>query len=161
MGTARVKTDATYAYLKGLGNRQGPHALASEYVASSLARWFGLIVPDFSILSLSADACFDLTHGHRIQPGLAFVSRHMKGRTWGGSETELRTLENKLDITRLVVFDTWVRNCDRHPPDLRTRKPNFANVYLADTDRPGQSRLIALDHCTDLADSWPGGLCRR
>lgn len=146
MGTTKVKTNATFAYLKGLGNRQGPHALASEFVASSLAKWFGLAVPDFSILDLPADACFDLPRGHRIQPGPAFLSRYVKGRTWGGSETELRTLENQSDITRLVVFDTWVRNCDRHPPDVRTRKPNYANVYLADTDRSGRSRLYAIDH---------------
>jgi len=146
MGTTKVKTDATFGYIKALGNRQGPHALASEFVASSLAKWFGLTVPDFAMLELSADACFDLPRGVRAQPGPAFVSRHAQGRTWQGSEAELRNLENPTDITRLMVFDTWVRNCDRHPPDLTARKPNYANVYLADTDRPGRSRLLAIDH---------------
>jgi len=146
MGTTKIKTDATFAYLKALGNRQGSHALASEFVASSLAKWFGLTVPDFAILDLPADACFPLPREARTQPGPAFVSRHAAGRTWQGSETELRDLENPTDITRLMVFDTWVRNCDRHPPDLATRKPNYANVYLADTDRTGRSRLLAIDH---------------
>lgn len=146
MGTTKIKTDATFAYLKALGNHEGPHALASELVASSLARWFGLTVPDFALIDLPADACFDLPRGARTQPGPAFVSRHMQGRTWQGSETELRDLENPTDITRLMVFDTWVRNGDRHPPDPATRKPNYANVYLADTDRPGRSRLLAIDH---------------
>ena len=37
MGTTHVKTDATFGYIKTMGNRQGPHCLASELVASSLA----------------------------------------------------------------------------------------------------------------------------
>lgn len=146
MGTTKIKTDATLAYIKALGNRQGPHALASELVASALAEWFGLSVPEFAVFPLAAEACFDLPRGNRAQPGPAFVSRHTPGRTWGGSAGELRDLENPTDVTRLVVFDTWVRNCDRHPPNLDTRKPNYANVYLADTDRPGRSRLVAIDH---------------
>lgn len=146
MGTTKIKTDATFGYIKAMGNRQGPHALASEFIASSLARGFGLTVPDFALLDLPADACFELPRGVRTQPGPASVSRHVQGRTWQGSETELRDLENQTDITRLIVFDTWVRNCDRHPPNLATRKPNYANVYLADTDRPGRSRLLAIDH---------------
>lgn len=146
MGTTKIKTDATWGYLKALGNRQGPHALAAELVATQLARWFGLSVADFAILDLPAAACFDLPRNARTQPGPAFVSRHSDGATWGGTEAELRSLEDLGDITRLVVFDTWVRNCDRHPPDLTTRKPNFANVYLASTDRPTRSRLLAIDH---------------
>jgi hypothetical protein len=146
MGTTYVKTDATFAYIKALGNRQGPHCLASELVASSLARWFGLTVPDFAILPLPTDAAFDLPRSARAQPGPAFVSHHTPGRTWGGEASELAALENPTDITRLVVFDTWVRNCDRHPPDLTTRKPNYANVYLADTDSPNRCRLLAIDH---------------
>ena len=129
MGTAKVKTDATYGYLKAIGNRQGPHPLAAELVGSELA-----------------ETCFDLPRGARTQTGPAFVSRHMDGRVWGGSAAELRDLENPADVTRLVVFDTWVRNCDRHPPDLAARKPNHDNVYLADTDSPARSRLVALDH---------------
>ncbi|MCW5777203.1 MAG: hypothetical protein KIS87_12265 [Phycisphaeraceae bacterium] len=146
MGTTKAKTDASVGYLKALGNRQGPHALASEYLASSLAWWFGLSVPPFAILDLPADACFVLPRGVRTQPGPAFISRHVPGRTWQGSEAELRGLVNPTDVTRLMVFDTWVRNCDRHPPDLETRNPNYANVYLADTDNAAACRLMAIDH---------------
>lgn len=156
MGTTKIKTDATFGYIKALGNRQGPHALASEWVASSLARWFGLTVPDFAVLPLTQESCFALPRNGRTQAGPAWVSRHTSGRTWQGSETELRDLENPEDVTRLVVFDTWVRNCDRHPPDLSVRRPNYANVYLADTDRPGRSRLLAIDHthCFDCGRDW-------
>lgn len=146
MGTTKIETDAGTAYIKVLGNRQGPHALVAELVGSALARWFGLSVPDFAILKLSAAACFDLPRGARAQPGPAFVSRHVPGRTWGGSAPDLDNLTNPEDVARLVVFDTWVRNCDRHPPDLAARKPNYANVYLADTERVGRRRLLAIDH---------------
>jgi hypothetical protein len=145
-GTTKVATDATFGYLKAMGNRQGPHVLAAELVASSLARWFGLTVPDFAVIRLPAEACFDLPRGARVEPGPAFVSRHVSGRTWGGSDTELRILENPSDITRLVVLDTWLRNCDRYPADLSARKPNYANVYLADMEKAGQAKLVAIDH---------------
>ena len=146
MGTTKVKTDATFGYLKAMGNRQGPHALAADWVGSALGRWFGLSVPDTAIMPLPPSACFDLPRGVRTGPGPAFISRHVNGRTWGGSEAELRTVENRSDITRLIVFDNWMRNCDRHPPDLSMRKPNYANVYLADIERSGRTRIVPIDH---------------
>ncbi len=146
MGTAKVKTNATFGYLKVLGNDEGPHALAREYVGSSLAKWFGLNVPDFAILNLEAIDCYPLPKNAKALPGPAFVSRHIAGRTWGKDEAELPRLENPADITRLVVFDNWVRNYDRHPPDLRTWKPNYANVYFGETERPEWYRLYAIDH---------------
>lgn len=145
-GTTKIKTDRTFGYVKAMGNRQGPHVLAAEWVASHLARWFGMQVPDFAILRLPPEAVFDLPRGAKVRPGPAFVSRHVDGHTWGGSATELRMLENPSDVSRLVVLDTWLRNCDRHPADLAARKPNYANVYLADTDKATRSRLIAIDH---------------
>ena len=39
---ARIVTDAGPAYIKALGNPQGPHALACDLVGARLARWFGL-----------------------------------------------------------------------------------------------------------------------
>lgn len=146
MGTVKVLTDAGAGYLKAIGNREGTHQLACELVGSALADWFGLTVPEFATLELTAEDRFELPGGLHTKPGPAFVSRHMDGRVWGGSEAELSDLEDPDDITRLVVFDTWTRNRDRHPPDLATWKPNRDNVYLADTDRPDRSRLVALDH---------------
>jgi hypothetical protein len=37
METARLVTDAGLAYLKALGNRQGPHPLAGEWVGTQVA----------------------------------------------------------------------------------------------------------------------------
>jgi hypothetical protein len=146
MGTTKVRVGPDTAYIKAMGNRQGPHLLASELVGTRLADWFGLPVAEFVVYPLPEMACFELKREVTTQAGPAFLSRHVDGRTWGGSEAELQDLANQADISRIIVFDTWVRNCDRHPPDTATRKPNYNNVYLADTDRPERSRLYAIDH---------------
>jgi hypothetical protein len=148
MGTALIVTDAGKAYIKAMGNRQGPHPLACEWVATQLAAWFGL--PTFDIAILTIDATRDeipFLRGDQAASGPAFVARHVSEHTWGGSANELDSLVNPEDLSRLVVFDTWTLNCDRHPPDLATRRPNPDNVYLADEGTPdGHFRLMAMDH---------------
>jgi hypothetical protein len=145
-GATRVKTDASNAFLKVMGNRAGPHHLACEWIGSNLARWFGLDTPEVSIITLRRDDVFPLPRGYAAAPGPAFASRFVTGHTWGGDSRELEYLDNPKAITRLVVFDTWILNRDRHPPDLGTRKPNYDNVYLANTERPARWRLMAIDH---------------
>lgn len=149
MGTARIVTDAGAGYIKALGNRQGPHPLACEWVATQLARWFGLDTFDCALMAVDAsiDEIPFLRGGH-ASTGTAFVTRAVAGHTWGGTADELRELVNPNAVTRLVVFDTWTRNCDRHPPDLNQRKPNYDNVFLADEPKTGNGkvRLVAMDH---------------
>jgi hypothetical protein len=150
MGTSLIDTDAGRAYIKALGNRQGPHPLACEWVASLLADWFGLPTFDFAIMMLEDVDTFDLPRGARTRPGPAFVTRAAAGRPWSGKAEDLGLLENTEHIARLVVFDTWTSNCDRHPPDLAKRKPNRDNVFLCgDGAAAGRYRLVAMDntHC--------------
>ncbi len=147
MGTARILTDAGKAYCKAMGNPQGPHALACEWVGTQLARWLGLPTFDFAILRLEELDEIPLPGGGRIAPGPAFVTRAETGHTWGGDPAELELLDNPDDVARLVVFDTWTLNCDRHPPDLATRRPNRDNVFLSgENAAPGRFRLVAMDH---------------
>lgn len=71
----------------------------------------------------------------------------MAGEPWGGTASQLDSLVNPDDLSRLLVFDTWTLNCDRHYPRLDIRKPNYDNVFLASEGlRAGQRRLIAMDH---------------
>jgi hypothetical protein len=56
MGTARIVTDAGRAYIKAMGNRQGPHQLACEWVATQLAEWFGLPTFEYALLPIDAEA---------------------------------------------------------------------------------------------------------
>ena len=142
-------TDAGPAYIKAMGNRQGPHCLACEWVGTQLARWFELPTFDFALMPVdSEDDEIPFLRGGRAESGPAFVTRAVPGHVWDGSDDGLKGLVNPYDIPRLVVFDTWTRNCDRYPPDLTSRKPNYDNVFLMDVGEKGkgQSRLVAMDH---------------
>ena len=146
-GTTRVATDAGWAYLKPMGNRQGPHVLATDWVGTHLAKWFGLCTFDIAILTLAEDDMFPLPRGYTAQPGPAFAAKAMEGEPWNKSGEQLDLLTNPEDITRLVVFDTWTLNGDRHHHDLNVRRPNYDNVYLSSEGiEPGKRRLIAMDH---------------
>lgn len=147
METAEIVTDAGRAYIKALGNRQGPHSLACEWVGTQLAYWFGLPTFRFALLILDDDDEIPLRRSGMAKPGPAFVTRAEKGHVWGGSADELKLLDNPSDLSRLVVFDTWTLNCDRHPPDPTQRKPNHDNVFLSHDDASkGRLRLVAMDH---------------
>ena len=143
-----ITTDAGPAYLKAMGNPQGPHQLACEYVGTQLAEWFGL--PTFDYALMTVDATVDeipLKDGKLAESGPAFVTRAAAGHPWGGSPEELDALVNPEAITRLVVFDTWTLNWDRYPPDLTTRRPNYDNVFLEKVGERGKKefRLLAID----------------
>lgn len=146
-GATEVMTDAGRAYIKALGNRQGPHVLATDWVGTLLAKWFGLSTFDIAILNLGPDDVFELPRGAKAKPGPAFASRAIPGDPWGKSGLQLDLIVNPEDIARLVVFDTWTLNCDRHYYDATVRKPNYDNVYLSKEGvEPGKRRLIAMDH---------------
>lgn len=146
-GATEVMTDAGRAFIKPMGNRQGPHVLATDWVGTHLASWFGLSTFEIAILPLDEDDSFDLPRGYTAKPGPAFAARAMNGEPWGNSGLQLDVLVNSDDISRLVVFDTWTLNCDRHHHDLNARKPNPDNVYLSSEDvEPGKRKMIAMDH---------------
>ena len=56
--------------------------------------------------------------------------------------------ENVECLSGLVLLDTWIRNCDRHPPDLTTRKRNVDNVFLStERAKDAEKRIVlAIDH---------------
>ncbi len=146
VGTAEILTDAGPAFIKALGNRGGPHHLASEWVGSNLARWFGLPTFDFAILHLREGDYLPYVRGGQAVPGPAFVTRSEKGATWKGDPKTLKKLTNPRQVAWLVVFDTWVLNWDRHPPD-ESRRPNYDNVFLSQEGVPRRRYLLkAMDH---------------
>ena len=156
MGTSEVMTDAGRAYVKTMGSKEGPHPLAAEWVATHLAKWFGLDTFEIALFLMEEGDAYPLPKGYRVQPGPAFASRAIEGHSWGEAEPELNRLINRDHITRLVIFDNWVLNCDRYPPDLMTRKPNYGNVFLAETGAKGRLRLITMDHthCFNCGRDW-------
>lgn len=145
--TVRVTTDAGPGFLKAMGNKGGPHLLASDLVATQLAAWLGLPIFEYAIVNVTPLDEIQMFKGKLAEPGPAFITKEQSGIVWSGTEDELKQLINPEDIGKLVLFDTWTRNCDRHPPDLSTRKPNRNNVFLSnDGVEDGKFRLIAMDH---------------
>ncbi len=144
-GAILVATDAGNGFLKAMGNPAGEHALACELVGTQLATWFGLSTFDFAIIRVVEVPELPFAHGGLAKPGPGFITRQEVGETWGGKARQLRRLVNPEDITRLVVFDTWTLNCDRHAPD-NLRRPNRDNVFLS-AEAPGSKLLLrAIDH---------------
>ncbi len=167
--TALVETDVGPAYIKGMGGPEGPHTLASEWVATQLAAWFGLSTFDFAIVPLDAmdEVWFVDKDGNRTgkaDPGPAFITRAESGDTWSGDEKQLKKLVNPQDVAKFVVFDTWLLNCDRHsyPVGNPLQKPriNRNNVFLSEEAPEGQLVLKAMDHthCFTCGAEWTKSL---
>ncbi len=147
--TLLVETDAGNGYLKALGNTTSPHLLACEWVGTHLARLFGLPTLDAALVQISVDdelPFHDDYKGLSAQPGTAFITREERGGVWGGAPDELAVITNPQDITRLVVFDTWTLNCDRHHPDAKARQPHYDNVFLCAAEEANKLTLKAIDH---------------
>jgi hypothetical protein len=161
--TVFVTTDAGNGYLKAMGNRGGPHLLASDWVATQLAEWLGLPTFEYALIEVTDIDEIPLGANKHAAPGPAFITKEMSGNVWGGGEESLKRLINPEDIGKLVVFDTWTRNCDRHPPDITTRKPNRNNVFFSvEGQTGGMNRLIAMDHthCFNCGNDLSGRISR-
>lgn len=144
-GVAIVVTDAGEGYLKAMGNPEGEHVLACELVATQLARLFALPTFDYALIEVTGVPEIWLPNGDVATPGPAFITRSEKGGSWGGKPRELKRLVNVPDISRLVVFDTWIRNRDRYTPPPNERC-NRDNVFLSREAPSGKLLLRAMDH---------------
>ena len=163
--TALVETDAGQGYLKAMGGPEGPHTLASEIVATQLAYWFGLSTFDWAIIQVDDidEIPFVDKAGNQTglaKPGPAFITRAESGMSWGGENGDLKLLENPEDISRLIVFDTWVLNCDRYSKSLDNPLPcvriNRDNVFFSQEASEGHFLLKAMDHthCFSCGREW-------
>lgn len=168
MRTSLILTDAGKAYIKALGNPEGPERLASELIGLRVARWAGLSVPEVSVLTLDAEDEIPFDDGvppkAKASPGPAIVTREIpEAYSMGGRADGLQNVSNPSDMARLVVVDTWLCNADRHPPysadgtlaPSAFTKPNRDNVLLARAAGGGQ-RLFAIDFGHSL--KFKGGL---
>jgi hypothetical protein len=121
--------------------------LACEWIGSRLAQWFGLSTLDFGIMRVEEEDEIPLEPGRTAAPGAAFVSLREPGYQWSGDTISANTLVNPEDIGKLVVFDTWLLNADRHPPEGEMRRENPDNVFLSTRDKiPEKYRILAIDH---------------
>jgi hypothetical protein len=146
-GTVLVDTDCGKGYVKAIGNPGGEHVLACEWVGTQLAKWFGLPTFDFALVHVTEIDEIPFRKGGKASPGPAFITREETGQPWSGKERELKRLINPQNISRLVVFDTWTRNCDRH--SVRTghgKRIKYDNVFLSGEAPKGRLVLKAMDH---------------
>lgn len=96
---------------------------------------------------VTEDDDIPLGHGRTAEPGAAIASMAAEGTAWQGTTDELRATENSGDVGLLAILDTWLRNCDRHSPDISVRRPNYNNVFLGTTGvSEGRFSLTAIDH---------------
>lgn len=135
-----VETDAGQGFLKAMGNPEGEHALACDWVGTQLAGWFGLPTLDQAIVDYDGIPEIRLFNGAMALERPALVTRAIKGDSWSGEERQLMQLKNIEDISRLVVFDTWIINRDRHSASRVHRD----NVFLS--GEAEQLELLAIDH---------------
>lgn len=146
-GPAEIQTDTGRAIIKAIGNKEGEHALAREWVGTQLAALLGLRTFEMALMQVQAEDEIPLGNGRKASPGTAIVFRWESGHPWGGEPQTLEQIDNSEDIALLVVFDTWIRNHDRHPADPTLRRPNRDNVFLSETGAaPGRFVLKAMDH---------------
>ena len=143
--TCLVETDHGPGYLKGLGNPEGPHALACELVGTELADWLRLPTLDYAILTVQPNDDISIGENERVNPGPAFITRREEfALPWGGDDGTLANISDVSVISKLVVIDTWLRNCDRHAPDGLRR--NLDNVLLIkELGSRRALRLVAMD----------------
>jgi hypothetical protein len=148
----RVETDQGEGFLKALSNKAEPHNLACELVGTLLAGtllagWLKLPTLDFALIAVTAADRLQLADGTMAHPGPAFITRFEDGYPWGGEPKELDGLDNPEDIARLVVLDTWTRNCDRYLPREEGARVRRDNVFLSRRNATaGHFVLKAIDH---------------
>ena len=137
-----VETDAGLGYVKGMRNPHGAKALVSELVAAELGAWFGLSVPPFAIIENCDIEIRMKDWPYLMQPPL-FFSKSVDGFPRDGSDAIISKIRNPGDISRLVVFDTWVRNTDRYS---RGKMNNSENLLLVMNGNKEKYDLTPIDH---------------
>jgi len=145
--TAHIETDDGEAFIKTLGNPEGPDALVCEWVGTRLAAWLKLPTLEVALVDFPAEPLLAYPKGCHSLPGPAFFSRAEAGRPWDGSKEDLLEASNANDVSSLVVFDTWTRNCDRHFVAAESTTRNLGNVFFSERGaRAGKYLLRAIDH---------------
>jgi hypothetical protein len=153
---AEVVTDQGAAFVKFLGNREGPHVLAAEFIGTGLAALMGLPVLDWSILTYDGIPEIRLPSGSLAKAGSAWCTRRVEGFVWSGDAADLKEIENPMDLAKLVLLDQWTLNCDRYRPVPPPVRKNLHNVFFSrEAETNAKMRLLAMDHTHILTCGSP------
>lgn len=141
-----VVTNDGRGFAKFIGNREGPHVLACEFLGTRMAHHLGLPTFDHSLMDYDGCPEIEFYNGGIAQPGPTWTTRREEGINWSGNADDLKVIANRSDVAKLVVLDTWILNCDRYRPSHPPRI-NRNNVFLSrEQAPPGSFRLVAMDH---------------
>jgi hypothetical protein len=125
----------------------GSRQLASEYIASEIARCAGLPVPDSTLVDVSPDLIEntpDLSRPEatRFFPGLQFGSRFVE-RTGGSAPTDylpqpwLINVTNRAAFAGMFILDKWCGNRATRKAVFRQERPHSDHVV----------RFVGYDGC--------------
>lgn len=146
MKTIEADCQGGRVFVKVMGNPEGPHRLAAEWIGARLGAWLGLAVPQHAIGEWPQELSGQLLPGFEAKRGPCFATKALAGHVWGGTANELESIVNRPDVTRMVVFDTWLLNRDRHEPPGAGFGPNRDNLFIEEIGPGGAIRLVAIDH---------------
>ena len=148
-----VLTDKGVGYFKAVENNEGTDALAREFIGTALASWFGLSTFTYCLFDFDGKYEMTLNNNRHVNKGIGFMTRKESGLDWNKSTAMLDKVINKDDITRLVCFDTLVRNPDRYCVREKEPHANSTNVFFAKAS-DGHITLKAID----FTHAFPGSL---
>lgn len=135
-------TDDGEGFIKSINNQEGARALITELIAAELGTWIGLKIPDFAIIR-NCEIEITASDGRIMEPPF-FFSKMVEGesRDFGGDF--IRKLRDPYEVTKLVVFDTWIRNFDRY---VESRNhSNDENILYSISTTPRKYEIVAIDH---------------
>ena len=142
-----VATTFGRMYLKGPPGEEGNGQLVREWIGTRLAQAFHLPTLSYGILENLPQAQLLLADGRALRQDAVFATLEEPGAAWEGGSEALDLVGNRSAFSRLVVFDTWVRNLDRHVPRVNGSHENKGNVFVSSDSRRGhRPQLLAMDH---------------
>lgn len=146
----QVATDVGDGFVKAPNNPYGPSALVAELVAGELGTWLGLKVPPFAIIPECNIELIMRKNGLPMH-GPLFFSLQVDGSPRDGTDKFLAKLHDRDDIAKLVIFDTWLKNWDRHG----LADDNSDNLLFVRRDRSRKYDLVPIDHAWAFDAQFP------
>ncbi len=138
-----IVTDQGDAVLKAKNNPEGVQVLFCEWLGTRLAQCLQIRTFDIAVLNLERDDEIPLGK-QLVEIGSCFIARYERGGPFNGPSL-ISAMDNPMDIVRVVLLDTWLRNCDRYrETNLRI---NRDNLFLSEEGAPpGKFTMKAIDH---------------
>src|SRR5262249_55680933 len=147
----RIQTDDGEAFLKAIHSELiCPEVLGCEWLGTHLAKRFGLQTFQISRIPIRGGDNVRLKKQSRTilaKAGPAIVTKSETGKDIWTTKTIKSEILNPDDVNRLIVFDTWMRNCDRYLGTTggSRRWDNPRNIFISENP-DGTNVLKVIDH---------------